>query len=238
MGPRIGAQLREHGILSALDLARLPPALARARWSLMLERTVRELGGLRCISLEEAPAPRQQIICTRSFGRPVQKLAPLVEAISTFATRASEKLRHQGSHCASVMVFIRTSPFRKTAQYSRSATIRLQRPSADTHAIVNAAVRGLRAIYQPGFDLAKAGVLLLDLQPAQQEQLDLELPTTTQERARLMHALDAINDRFGEGSLRVASAGTAAQSAEWRMRQARRTPDYMSDWRALPLVRA
>lgn len=168
----------------------------------------------------------------------MQKLAPLVEAISTFATRASEKLRHQGSHCASVMVFIRTSPFRKTAQYSRSATIRLQRPSADTHAIVNAAVRGLRAIYQPGFDLAKAGVLLLDLQPAQQEQLDLELPTTTQERARLMHALDAINDRFGEGSLRVASAGTAAQSAEWRMRQARRTPDYMSDWRALPLVRA
>lgn len=237
VGRRIGGQLRELGISTALDLARMPPAVARARWSLMLERTVRELGGVRCISLETAPPPRQQIACTRSFGHPVQELAPLVEAITAFATRACEKLRRQASCAGRVLVFVRTSPFRKTEQYSRAATIALPQPSADTHAIVGAAIRGLKEIYQPGFDMAKAGVLLLELQPMTREQFDLELPVEGEGRARLMKALDSVNDRFGRGSLQVASAGVEAQPKGWQMRQARRTPNYMSDWRELPLVR-
>lgn len=46
-----------------------------------------------CISLELAPQPKKQIACTRSFGRPITILLPLIEAVSELATRAAEKLR-------------------------------------------------------------------------------------------------------------------------------------------------
>ena len=41
VGRRISKQLCEGGITTALDLARLDPAMVRSRWSVVLERTVR-----------------------------------------------------------------------------------------------------------------------------------------------------------------------------------------------------
>ena len=43
----------------------------------MLERTVRELQGMECIRLDDAPAPKNEIACTRSFGRSVTLMAAL-----------------------------------------------------------------------------------------------------------------------------------------------------------------
>lgn len=67
-------------------------------------------------------------------------------------------------------------PFRSEPQYSRSITVPLYRPSADTALIVEAAFAGLRAIYRPDYNKAKAGVMLLELQPdsVQQQELALE----------------------------------------------------------------
>jgi len=98
----------------------------------VLERTVRELQGTPCIDLDHAPQPKQEIACTRSFGHPVTELADLSEAVTEFASRAAVKLRKQGSLASQVLCFIRTSPFRKDPQYSRSTTVPLRRPSADT----------------------------------------------------------------------------------------------------------
>lgn len=46
VGRRIAAQLMEGGITTVLDLARMDPATVRRRWSVVLERTVRELQSL------------------------------------------------------------------------------------------------------------------------------------------------------------------------------------------------
>ena len=241
VGPRIGEQLRLAGVASALGLARLDPATVRTRWSVTLERTVRELQGTACIALEDAPRPRQQIACTRSFGAPVQALGPLVEAVTEFAARAAEKLRRQHGHAAEVLVFIGTSPFRKKdAQYSRSIVVPLRRPCADTAAIVGAALAGLRAIYAPGFNLARAGVMLLDIQPAEKSQLELGLEDDEPGRdpASLMRTLDVVNDRWGKGTMRVATAKPGRVSSPWDARQERRTPAYTTSWRDIPAVRA
>ncbi len=107
IGPRIVDQLRVLGVRTVLDAARLDPATVRRRWSVTLERTVRELQGQPCIGLEQAPAPKQQIACTRSFGQPVTELVPMVQAVSEFAARAGEKLRSDGGR-GQVLVFLRT----------------------------------------------------------------------------------------------------------------------------------
>lgn len=244
VGPRIARQLNEAGIATVLDLIRLDPATIKARWSVVLERTVRELRGTPCIDLDDVPAPKQQIAVTRSFGQRVTELAELKEAVTEFASRAAQKLRAQDSHASAVLVFIRTSPFTPQApQYSRSITVPLRLPSSDTLAIVNAALSGLDRIYRAGFDYAKAGVMLLDLQPAAQGQQELELGDDAvaheRKQARLMCALDAVNDRFGRGTLTLGSAGLSqAPGRRWTMRQERRTPRYTTCWDELLTVSA
>ncbi|MHB1201456.1 MAG: DUF4113 domain-containing protein, partial [Polaromonas sp.] len=55
---------------------------------------------------------------------------------------------------------------------------------------------------------------------------------------RLMQALDALNQRFGRGTVALASAGLAGDQRVWSMKQERRTPGYTTDWDGLALVRA
>lgn len=68
VGRRISKTLGTMGITTALQLALANPVFIRKNFNVVLERTVRELNEEPCISLEEAPPPKQQIVCSRSFG--------------------------------------------------------------------------------------------------------------------------------------------------------------------------
>ena len=240
VGKRIAAQLHDGGVRTVLDLARLDPATVRRRWSVVLERTVRELQGMQCVGLDDEPAPKKEIACTRSFGRPVTALEPLIEAVSEFATRAAEKLRKQGGVTPQLLVFAHTSPHRPGPRFHRSVIVPLRRPTSETQLLVHAAVAGLHQIYQPGFQLIKAGVMLLDLAPESrvQHELPLEDDALDTGRARLMTAMDTLNGRFGKGTIHVASTGIDDHTREWGMRQDRRTPNYTTSWRDVPVARA
>ena len=242
IGRRISKQLTEGGIKTVQDLVRMDAATIRRGWSVVLERTVRELQGTQCIGLDDAPAPKKEIACTRSFGHAVTELSDLTQAVTEFASRAAEKARKQHSLAGDVMVFIRTSPFRKDPQYSRSIVVPLRRPTADTGAIVQATALGLQAIYCRGFKYAKAGVMLLDLQPDSvvQGELDLEDDDSQEDivdKVRLMSALDTINKRYGRGTMKIASAGLDGDRRVWSMRQERRTPAYTTNWADIPIAR-
>ena len=242
VGRRISAQLIDAGVTNALELSRLDPAAVKARWSVVLERTVRELNGVKCFEFEEYADDKKQIACTRSFGQPVIEHHHLQEALTEFASRAAEKLRKQNGHAGQVLAFIRTSPFRQNdKQYSRSAVVPLPSPTADTAQIVEAVLAVLHVIYKPGYKYAKAGVMLLDLQPKTRHQFTLDLEDEAQHneaRARLMQTLDGVNKRYGRGTIKLASAGTQTQHRTWQMRQERKTPGYTTDWRGLAEVRA
>lgn len=68
VGNRIAKKLHVMGITTALQLSLTNPTFIRKNFNVVLERTVRELNGESCISLEEAPPPKQQIVCSRSLG--------------------------------------------------------------------------------------------------------------------------------------------------------------------------
>ena len=261
VGRQYAAQLRDYGVHTALDLAHMDPALIRSRWSVVLERTARELQGTPCMQIEDIAPGKREIACTRSFGHPVTQLSDLQEAVSEFACRATEKLRRQHSHANKVLCFIRTSPFRKDKQYSRSACVQLPSPSADSGMIVQRALTGLNGIFKAGYHYAKAGVMLLDLQDQciDQQRLDLfepDLPAqaaldfglvpqppvpqgrTAEERSGLMSTIDLLNQRYGRGALLLASAGLAGERRLWSMKQERRTPQYTTRWEDLATVRA
>ena len=206
---------------------------------MVVERTVRELQGTQCVDLESVPQPKQEIACTRSFGHPITELHELAEAVTEFASRAAQKLRKQHSMAGQVLCFVRTSPFRSDPQYSRSITVPLRRPSADTAQIVGAALAGLRAIYRPNYNMAKAGVMLLELQSASVQQHELALEDDdVVDRSNLMVTLDGLNLRYGRGTVSMASAGLAGDRRAWSMKQERRTPQYTTNWNDLAVARA
>lgn len=68
VGRRLSKQLRAMDINTARDLAECPAWLIRKHFSVVLERTVRELRGESCLAIEEFVPAKQQIICSRSFG--------------------------------------------------------------------------------------------------------------------------------------------------------------------------
>ena len=239
VGRKIGAQLHQCGVHTVLDLARLDPAMVRSRWSVVLERTVRELQGMQCIELDDAPEPKREIACTRSFGHAVTELPPLVEAVSEFASRAAEKLRKQGSLASQLLVFCHTSPFRPGPRFNKSVVVPLRRPTADTGKLVWAAAVGMRRMYEPGYKMAKAGVMLLDLMPGNvlQGELDLE-EEDHRDRTQLMVALDALNQRYGKGTVHSGATGSTNRGKDWGMKQERRTPQYTTRWEDVPVARA
>ena len=149
IGRRIGAKLNAGGIETIADLLKADVHTLRRQFSVVLERTVMELHGVRTIELDDVAAPRQQIMCSRSFGHAVYTLADMTEAVSAHATRVAEKARQDQSLAGAVHVFAHTSAHRKEdKQYSASVTIPLVRPTADTRLLASAALLGLRAIYR------------------------------------------------------------------------------------------
>ena len=182
---------------------------------------------------EDMPAEKQQIMCSRSFGRPVLALQDLEQAVSTFTSRAAEKLRAQDGVTTSILVFIRTSYFRDDPQYSGGTVVRLLIPTDDTASLVQAALQGLQKIYRKGFKYAKAGICLLDLSSQQQACAQGSLFSTpmlnTSDKPALMSVLDGINQRYGRSTIAAASS-FAPVGAVWKMKQERMTPAYTTDW--------
>jgi DNA polymerase V len=97
---------------------------------------------------------------------------------------------------------------------------------------------GLRGIYRSGFDYIRAGVMLLALQDGSVEQGELDLEPEPIARGQLMQSLDSINDRFGRGTITLASAGTEGKQRTWSMRQSLLTPAYTTSWDDMPVARA
>ena len=247
IGRRTGARLQAAGIHTVQDLAQADVATLRRQFSVVLEKTVLELRGIPCLEVDHEPAAQQQMMCSRSFGAPVTALAELEEVVSQFASRVTEKARRQQAAAGAVMVFIATSPHRSAeAQHSQSATLPLPRPSADSRVVVAAAVRAVQQLYRPGFRYAKAGVMLVDLQPQGQQQGELDLfgsgtPAPAADSAdthRLMDTLDALNRRFGQGAVAVASAQHQARNGQHAGRQQRRSPRYTTRLGEIATVRA
>ena len=238
IGRRLSAQLIEMGIATVAQLKMASVNRIQKHFSVVVARTVAELNGEMCLDLDDVAPPKQQIMSSRSFGQPVYHLEHLIEAIVSYTARASEKLRRQQHVAGAIQVYVRTSPFKTDAPfYSNGIVVRLTQPTDSVFTLAKAATRGLKQIYKPGLPYQKAGIMLLDLQPAHSVPLDLfsalDAPVDLR-RQTLLTTLDSINARMGRGTLRTAGEGLARP---WAMRSTQKSRAYTTDWGGLAEVR-
>jgi len=229
VGRRLALKLKDLGISTVLDLKQADPEYLRGQFSVVMAKTVSELNGIVCIELEEIAPPRKQILSSRSFGHTVRDFNSLAESITLYMSRAAEKLRKQNSFAGSVHVYIRTSPFKlDEPHYSNGMTIPMPSPSDDSRQLVKIALWALKRIYRPGFNYAKAGVMLSEIVPKAGVQNDLfSQPVTNLKSEALMSAMDAINRKMGRESIKLASEGF---KRPWKMRQENKSPNFTTDW--------
>lgn len=234
VGRRTTAKLKVRGIHTALDLANADPKSIRSEFSVVLERTVRELNGVSCLDLELVRPTKQQIICSRSFGHKVTDKRELREAIAKYTTRAAEKLRGEKRLCRVISVFIRTSPFiPNEPQYAKTLSVELPNPTDDTRDLLDVADVLLHRLYRANYRYAKGGVMLADFYEHGAFQQDLfRVNSTKQNSNALMKVVDTIN-HSGLGKVFFASQGVSPQ---WSMKRQHLSPAYTTRWDELPNV--
>jgi DNA polymerase V len=234
---RHGAErLQQMGIDSVLELKYSPAKRVRAEFGVVMERIVAELNGETCIGLDETAPSRQQIICSRSFGRSVSLLADLEQAVTAYTTHAAEKLRGQHSLAGGIQVYIRTNPHKeKNPQYQPAMLLPLPEPTDDTRLLCHAALSGLRQIYRSGCAYQKAGVMLTEIIAVTARPRTLfENAAAQQKSATLMATLDHINRRMGSGTLQLLGEGVRKS---WSMRRGNVSQRYTTEWDELAVAR-
>lgn len=230
IGRRLAEQLAVSGIRTAWQLRESDPKQLRKRFSVVLARTALELRGTPCLEMNAVEQPRQRIMTSRSFGRATGRKEELHDALRQHAQRSAEKLRQQGSLARAVLMFLTTSRHRKDLpQLAPRAMIPLDAPTDDTRLILQAVKEGLEQMYRPGYVFMKAGVMLVDLVDAQQYQLSLLAPPA-KAHPHVMRAVDAINQRMGQGTIHF---GMRDPDAAWQLRCGHRSRRYTTRWNEL-----
>jgi len=232
IGRKLSEKLNAMGIKTVLQLADANLNLMKKTFGVVVERTVRELNGTSCISIEALPA-KQQIICSRSFGERITQLQDMRQAVCQYAERAAEKLRQERQYCKHVSVFLRTSPYANEPQYGNNANQTLMLSTQDTRDIVAAAMKALDSIWQDGYRFQKAGIVLNDFcgKPGQIDMFDESPPRPHSEA--LMGILDHINTT-GMGKVWFAGQGI---DKGWKMKRDMLSPAYTTKWNEIPTAK-
>ena len=227
VGREYAKLLKRNGIKTALDLRDTNETWIRKKMTVQGLRTVLELRGTACIELEETVPDKKQIVNSRSFGKDLDKYQDVSEAIASYTTRAAEKLRMQQSICGHISVWVQTNGFKDDPQYSNSISCRLPEPTSYTPLLVKYALHLLRKIYKSGYKYKKAGVMLMDLVPAENIQFNLFTKIDHSRNEKLMKAFDQINGSWGSQTIRSAASGVGRP---WSMKRSRISPRYTTKW--------
>tara|TARA_R110000787_G_scaffold286435_1_gene404955 strand:+ start:2019 stop:3284 length:1266 start_codon:yes stop_codon:yes gene_type:complete len=233
IGSALEARLRPLGIRTTADLAAMPPAVARDVGTVVLERLVRELGGVECADFKVEPDALKATAVTRQFGEPVKTLDELREAMARRAARAAEKIRTQGLVASRLIAFAHGSRYRPNPP-SASRSARFSPPTNDPRVILRVVGQMTEAMFQPGGVYTKCGVLLEDLTPQGRGQADL-FATSDPRAQALLAAMDGLNSRFGRNTITLAAQGHGAKAFDTKRSQ--KSPSWTTRLSEIPVAR-
>lgn len=230
--------LREHGIQTAWNLSRQPDSWVKKTMKITGLRTVWELRGTSCLSVEQTSDPRKGILSSRSFGQPVNNKKDLKEAVTLFSSRAAEKLRSQQSVAGTITVTLVTNKYADPgAMYKFGATVNLSCATAHSSTFAGIAESIVDRLFDSTKSYKKAWVMLTGIVPEKEIQANLFNPDGyTGKQHDLMECMDAVNARYGKRTMMVAGAGVG-DNQSWRMKQQHLGQRYTTRWNELMEVR-
>ncbi|MEO6894545.1 MAG: Y-family DNA polymerase [Ginsengibacter sp.] len=238
VGRAYAQKLANWGIINAWQLSNMSEEWARTHMGGVVGvRLIKELKGIPCIEMGKELVTKKMIATTRMFGRNVTKLSDIQEAVSTYTSRAAEKLRRQNSVASVIHVFMVAKEQSNSVNFSHGATINayatLPVATSVTNELIMPALKMITKLYEPGRIYKKAGVMLSGLVSQDCIQSNLFQPACSANKRLLMKALDNINSSMRDDVIKFASSGI---NTDWKMRQEFHSPRYTCRWKELPKV--
>jgi len=231
---RWGSKLRMIGIGTALELRNVSANRIRQYLGVVVQRIVYELRGISCLDLDKI-LPKKNIMCSRSFGNPLNSKATIKDFITEYSIRVAEKARQQNSRAQGIYIFLRTNRFKKEKQYNSGIMFGLNFPCCDTSVIIKLALKAIDQIYQPGYSYHKAGIMMLDLIPSDIHKKDLFQNTNYSLSDERMKVIDFLNKKFGSGIIAHGKVRSKDKN-KWKSRSFYLSPRYTTQWDELPHV--
>lgn len=200
-------------------------------------RLLQELQGIPSMEWKAPLTQKKMIGTSRMFGHPVNSLQEVKEAIATYTARAAEKLRRQACAATHLSVYLVPRAAQSETGYQRAsgvyASCTLPIASSDTGMLIQAALSLVSGLFELGQVYKKAGVHLSEIVSESSIQSSLFGETTSENKKKLMHALDNVNVSMRDDILKFASTGT---QRNWKMRQEKRSPRYTTRWEEICTV--
>ena len=233
VGRRLNKKLSMDGIRTALQLSRIRPKEIRKRFNVVLERTVRELNGEKCLSIQDISPTKKQIVVSRSFAKKITNLEILNTVINDYVIRAAEKLRAEKQNSSTISVFIRTSPFDNNESYRAIKSYSFTCPTNDSRDFLRAVRKMLPEIYKPNYRYSKAGVMLSSFSDMNYVQGSLfKEKHAYKMNSKLMKVIDKLN--VNQTQIYIASQNIGKFTPIQRNMV---SPKYTTQWSDLPLVK-
>jgi len=203
IGKQTSIWLQSKGIKNSRELRDMEEKEIFKKLGVVGKRLQLELKGHKCLPLENSKKSKREIQISRSFSEPITKLEDLTQALTSYAIRASAKMRSQNLQSSCITIFARTSKY-SSQQYQRSAYQKLTNSTDNTNTILKIVVALSKEIYNPKYKFSKAGVLMQDLTNSnylQQSFINSKSLGELQKSQSLMRTIDLLNKRFNNNAI-------------------------------------
>ncbi len=210
-------------VKKAFDFTQLSDEWTRKNMSIVGLRLKRDLEGKPTLDLDKDYVDKKHIATTRSFDYDYKDYEYIKERVITFAAICGLKLRKQKSCCHAMLVFVKTNKHKKgELPYYGSTVVTFPYTTNSDIELAKFAAQGLKRIFKEGYSYKKAGVIVMELTPEENTQMNLFTNSDTRHKP-LMKAIDTLNKKIGGNKLKLASQDL---DRTWKMRQQRLSPKY------------
>lgn len=251
IGRQWSKKLEMSGIKTAKDLSMANPDLLKKNYSIVMERTARELSGFSCILFELVAPERKSLVRSRMFSHKITDAKYLKQAISFHLARASEKLRSDKLMATELSIFMSTGRHTEITKYSYAHQT-LLRPTNDIIILAEVADKLFKECYVKNdkfgneYKYSKAGVSLSGFSSIDKQSEPLfDIGIT--ERPALMKILDGLNRKFGKHTVVLASMGVPKKlqkieaakddAIEWGMKRGLMSKRFTTVWEEILQVK-
>lgn len=224
IGSRYAKKLLQMNIKNAFQFTQLTDNWVLRNMTVVGLRLKHELEGKPCLNLEEIKEPKKEIGTAKAFGAMLTDYELVKEATSSYIEYCAGKLRRQNSVASAILVHLETNSFRtQDEQYYNRTIVTLPIASSDTAYLIKNAVVGLDRIFKQGLKYKRVGVSLIGLFPDNCVQQNLFVETNPN-TIKLQKAVDYLNMKYEQGTVRLATSGFNKQ--HWESKAELRSPRY------------
>ena len=235
IGKQTSNWLQTKGIKNAKELRDMKENEIINKLGVVGKRLQLELKGYKCLPIEKSIKSKRVIQVSRSFGTPITKLEDLTQALAIYAIRASAKMRSQNLQTSLISVFARNSKY-SSKNYHRSAYIKLKIATNNTNSILKIVAALSKEIYNSGYKLSKAGVVMQDLTSSkylQQSIIHYKSQKDIKKSDALMKTIDYLNKRFKKEAITWA---ITKKPKEWRINKNLLSHTSTTDINKIPTI--